>query len=65
MGDTAVYLVGASTSKGRDLRASYLLLWETIEYAKSKGNFFYDLGGINEREIQMCTVLKKDWAGAM
>jgi len=49
VGDTAVYLVGASTSKGRDLRASYLLLWEAIEYAKSRGNLFYDLGGINER----------------
>jgi hypothetical protein len=47
-GDTAVYLLGASTSKGRDLRASYLLQWAVIEHAKLVGNRYYDLGGINQ-----------------
>lgn len=63
VGDTAVYLVGASTSKGRDLRASYLLLWETIEYAKSNGNLFYDLGGINERANPNVYSFKKGLGG--
>jgi hypothetical protein len=47
-GDTAVYLLGASTSKGRNLRASYLLQWAVIEHAKLAGNSHYDLGGINQ-----------------
>jgi len=63
VGDTAVYLVGASTSTGRDLRASYLLLWETIEYARSKGNLFYDLGGINERTNPTVYSFKKGLGG--
>src|SRR5262249_77797 len=48
-GDTAVYLLGAATSRGRELRASYLLQWAVIQYAKSIGNTWYDLGGIDER----------------
>jgi len=63
VGETAVYLVGASTAKGRDLRASYLLLWETIEHAKSAGNRFYDLGGINERANPNVFSFKKGLSG--
>jgi lipid II:glycine glycyltransferase (peptidoglycan interpeptide bridge formation enzyme) len=48
VGDTAVYLLGATNSKGREIRASYLLQWAAIEHAKSVGNFFYDLGGIDQ-----------------
>jgi len=47
-GDAAVYLLGASTSNGRDLRASYLLQWAVIEHAKLTGNSYYDLGGIDQ-----------------
>lgn len=47
VGDTAVYLLGAANSVGRDLRASYLLQWSAITYAKAVGNSFYDLGGID------------------
>lgn len=47
VGDTAVYLLGASNPKGRALRASYLLQWAVIEYAKRMSNAFYDLGGID------------------
>jgi hypothetical protein len=50
MGRTAVYLLGASTSKGRDLRAAYLLQWKAIQHAKDTGNFFYDLGGIDQQK---------------
>ena len=50
VGDTAVYLLGASTSRGRETRASYLLQWAVIEYAKLVGNCFYDLGGIDQQE---------------
>jgi hypothetical protein len=48
VGDTAVYLLGAANSKGREVRASYLLQWAVIEHAKRVGNLFYDLGGIDQ-----------------
>jgi lipid II:glycine glycyltransferase (peptidoglycan interpeptide bridge formation enzyme) len=47
-GDAAVYVLGATTKRGRELCASYLLQWCVIEYAKSNGNRFYDLGGYDE-----------------
>lgn len=47
-GDTAVYLIGATNDEGRDLRASFLLQWAVIEYAKSQGLTWYDLGGADE-----------------
>lgn len=50
VGDTAVYLLGAANSKGRDLRASYLLQWAVIEYAQRLGNIYYDLGGVDQRQ---------------
>lgn len=49
VGDTAIYLLGAANSKGRDLRASYLLHWTVIEYAQRTGNSYYDLGGIDQQ----------------
>ena len=47
VGDTATYLLGAANSKGRDLRASFLLQWTVIQYAQSVGKAFYDLGGVD------------------
>jgi hypothetical protein len=50
VGDTAIYLLGAANSRGRDLRASYLLQWAVIEYAQSVGNTYYDLGGVDQQQ---------------
>ena len=50
VGDTAVYLLGAANSTGRDLLASYLLQWAVIEYAQSVGNAYYDLGGVDQQQ---------------
>lgn len=46
-GDTAVYLVGASTEDGLDDRAGYLMHWRTIELVRERGLRWYDLGGID------------------
>lgn len=46
-GDTAVYLLGASSETGLKTNASYLLQWRVIEYAKQRGCHWYDLGGID------------------
>jgi hypothetical protein len=50
VGDAAIYLLGAANSKGRDLRASYLLHWTVIQHAQSAGNIYYDLGGIDQEQ---------------
>ena len=47
LGDTCIYLLGASNDEGRDRKASYLLQWKTIEQAKAAGARWYDLGGID------------------
>lgn len=44
-GDTAVYLLGATSDAGRDARVSFLLQWAVIEYARERGFAFYELGG--------------------
>jgi hypothetical protein len=46
-GDTAVYVLGASSETGLKTRASYLLQWETLRRARSRGLRWYDLGGID------------------
>ncbi|RDC59685.1 hypothetical protein HME9302_00877 [Alteripontixanthobacter maritimus] len=49
-GDTAVYLLGATSERGRPLRAAYLAQWGAILTAKSLGITRYDLGGIDPEE---------------
>lgn len=50
LGDTCVYLLGASNEMGRKLKASYLLQWKTIELAKKQDAQWYDLGGIDQQK---------------
>ena len=47
LGDTAVYLLGASNELGRRACAPYLLQWKVIEAAAARGVTSYDLGGID------------------
>jgi len=46
MGESAIYLLGASVDDQR-IRASYLLHWSAIKWLKSNGTRYYDLGGID------------------
>lgn len=46
-GDTAVYLLGATSEAGLKTKASYVLQWSTIELAQQRGMRWYDLGGID------------------
>ncbi len=48
-GNTATFLVGWTGSKGRDLRATHLLLWQAVEKLKTSGIAWFDLGGINAK----------------
>jgi hypothetical protein len=47
LGDTCVYLLGASTEDGLRTKAAYLLQWHTVETAVARGCRWYDLGGID------------------
>lgn len=48
-GDMAVYLIGAANDEGREHRASFLLQWAAIEFAKQRAMAWYDLGGADEQ----------------
>lgn len=45
LGDTPIYLLGASNEAGRRTNASYLLQWWVIQHAAELGFRMYDLGG--------------------
>ncbi len=45
LGDTALYLFGASSARALELRAGYFLHWATVEHLRSQGCRWYDLGG--------------------
>jgi lipid II:glycine glycyltransferase (peptidoglycan interpeptide bridge formation enzyme) len=46
-GEAAIYHVGWTTEKGRDLHAHNLLLWKAMEELKERGIRRLDLGGVN------------------
>ena len=47
IGNTAVYLFGATSDYGLKLRGAYLLHWKLIEWLKENSVDFYDLNGID------------------
>lgn len=47
IGDTAEYLLGATSEKGKRLKGSYLIQWRIIERLKTLNCRWYDLGGID------------------
>ncbi|HEY7625790.1 MAG TPA: peptidoglycan bridge formation glycyltransferase FemA/FemB family protein [Ilumatobacteraceae bacterium] len=50
LGQSKVYLFGASTPEGNRRKASYLLQWDALTAARSRGMKWYDLGGIDPDE---------------
>ena len=47
MGNTAIYLLGATNEKARELKAAYCLQWQAMVWLKEHGARWYDLGGID------------------
>lgn len=47
VGNTGIYLLGASGDKGMQMKGSYLAQWLIIKWLKEQGCIHYDLGGIN------------------
>lgn len=47
-GDTALYLIGSTNDKGRQMQASSVLLWRAILHAKHNTCSWFDIGGLSE-----------------
>jgi hypothetical protein len=47
LGDTGIYLFGATSNRGIKTYASYLAHWRMLEWVKERGCRRYDLNGIN------------------
>jgi hypothetical protein len=47
MGDSAIYLLGATSDDGLNSKGTYLLQWTLIKWLKENSVKWYDLGGID------------------
>jgi hypothetical protein len=47
VGDSAIYLLGATSDEGLKSKGAYLLQWTLIKWLKEHGVKWYDLGGID------------------
>jgi lipid II:glycine glycyltransferase (peptidoglycan interpeptide bridge formation enzyme) len=64
MGNTAVYLFGATSDAGMKSRGSYLLHWNLIEQLKNRNISVYNLNGINPEKNPGTYKFKRDLAGS-
>ncbi len=62
-GKTVTFLHSASDYERRDLNATALIRFESIERAKEKGYLFYDFWGIDEKKFPGVTKFKKGFGG--
>jgi lipid II:glycine glycyltransferase (peptidoglycan interpeptide bridge formation enzyme) len=63
IGNTAVYLFGATSDSGLNRRGSYLLHWKLIEWLKQNDFAVYDLNGINPKTNPGTYKFKTDLCG--
>jgi len=47
LGETGIYLLGATSDAGMKSKGSYLLQWQMMQRLRERGCRWYDLGGIN------------------
>jgi lipid II:glycine glycyltransferase (peptidoglycan interpeptide bridge formation enzyme) len=64
MGDSAIYLLGATSDDGLNAKGSYLLQWTWIQWLKQNGVRWYDLGGIDPDGNPGVYHFKKGFSGA-
>ncbi len=64
MGDSAIYLLGATSDDGLNAKGSYLLQWTWIQWLKENGVRWYDLGGIDPNGNPGVYHFKKGFSGA-
>ncbi len=64
MGDTAIYLLGATSDAGLNSKGAYLLQWTLIKWLKENGIKWYDLGGIDPERNPGVYHFKRGLSGA-
>jgi lipid II:glycine glycyltransferase (peptidoglycan interpeptide bridge formation enzyme) len=64
MGDSAIYLLGATSGDGMKSQGAYLLHWTAIQWLKERGIRWYDLGGIDPIANPGVYSFKKGFSGA-
>lgn len=60
IGDRAVDHLAATTKRGRDLRASYAVLWRLLQECRARNVKFYDLSGIDPHQNPGVYSFKKE-----
>jgi lipid II:glycine glycyltransferase (peptidoglycan interpeptide bridge formation enzyme) len=63
MGDSAIYLLGATSDEGLDSKGAYLLQWTFIKWLKDHSAKQYDLGGIDPAANPGVYHFKKGFSG--
>ena len=64
IGDSAIYLLGATSDEGLNAKGSYLLQWTLIRCLKENGVKWYDLGGIDPERNPGVYHFKRGLSGA-
>ena len=63
IGDTGIYLLGATHEEGLNTKGAYLLQWTMIKWLKENGFQFYDLGGIDPEKNPGVFHFKQGFSG--
>jgi lipid II:glycine glycyltransferase (peptidoglycan interpeptide bridge formation enzyme) len=64
MGDSAIYLLGATSDEGLHSKGAYLLQWTALQGLKENGIRWYDLGGIDPEGNPGVYAFKKGMSGS-
>jgi hypothetical protein len=64
MGDSAIYLLGATSDEGLNSKGAYLLQWTMIQWLKENGFRWYDLGGVDPESNPGVYCFKRGLSGA-
>ena len=64
MGNSAIYLLGATNDEGLKSQGAYLLQWTMIKWLKENGIRWYDLGGIDPERNPGVYSFKRGFSGA-
>jgi lipid II:glycine glycyltransferase (peptidoglycan interpeptide bridge formation enzyme) len=64
IGDSAIYVLGATSDDGLNAKGAYLLQWTMVQWLKENGFKWYDLGGIDPEGNPGVYSFKRGLSGA-
>ena len=64
MGDSAIYLLGATSNDGLNAKGAYLLQWTLIQWLQENGFKWYELGGVDPEGNPGVYSFKRGLSGA-